>query len=299
MEPRKRVAVIGYGNVGRHAVEAVNKASDLELAGIVELSDSVLNNKKIPGPVVKDIKDLPEVQAAVICLPSRQIPPAAAELLAAGMYTVDCFDIHGEIVDYKNELNVLACKNETAAVLAAGWDPGTDSMIRSIFEFMAPAGITYTNFGPGMSMGHTVAARSVTGVKDALALTMPLGAGQHKRLVYIVLKPGYEFSEVTARLKADKYFSHDETAFIAVDEVESLIDMGHGVLIERKGVSGSAHNQWLNMQMSINNPALTAQIMIAAVRAAFRQKPGAYTMIEIPVIDYLPGDRDDLIRRLV
>ena len=24
------------------------------------------------------------------------------------------------------------------------------------FEFMAPAGITYTNFGPGMSMGHTV-----------------------------------------------------------------------------------------------------------------------------------------------
>ncbi|NLF44849.1 MAG: diaminopimelate dehydrogenase [Syntrophomonadaceae bacterium] len=299
MEPRKRIAVIGYGNVGRHAVEAVNRTSDLELAGIVELSDSVLNNGKIPGPVVKDIKDLPEVQAALLCLPSRQIPAAAAELIAAGMYTVDCFDIHSEIVDYKNKLNALACKNETAAVLAAGWDPGTDSMIRCIFEFMTPAGITYTNFGPGMSMGHTVAARSVTGVKDALSVTMPLGAGLHKRLVYIVLKPGYEFSEVTARLKEDKYFSHDETAFIAVDDVESLIDMGHGVLIERKGVSGSAHNQWLNMQMSINNPALTAQIMIAAVRAAFRQKPGAYTMIEIPVIDYLPGDREDLIRRLV
>ncbi len=299
MEPRKRVAVIGYGNVGRHAVEAVNKASDLELAGVVELSDSVPNNGKVSGPVVKDIKDLPEVQAAVLCLPSRQIPEAAAKLIAAGMYTVDCFDIHSEIVDYKKDLNALACKNETAAILSAGWDPGTDSMIRSIFEFMAPAGLTYTNFGPGMSMGHTVAARSVSGVKDALSITMPLGAGLHKRLVYIVLKPGFEFSEVTARLKADKYFSHDETAFIAVEEVESLIDMGHGVLIERKGVSGSAHNQWLNMQMSINNPALTAQIMIAAVRAAFRQKPGAYTMIEIPVIDFLPGDRDDLIRRLV
>lgn len=299
MEPRKRVAVIGYGNVGRHAVEAVNKASDLELAGIVELSDSVLSNGKTPGPVVKDIKDLPEVQAAVLCLPSRQIPEAAAKLIAAGMYTVDCFDIHSEIVDYKNELNALACKNGTAAVLSAGWDPGTDSMIRSIFEFMTPAGITYTNFGPGMSMGHTVAARSITGVKDALSITMPLGAGLHKRLVYIVLKPGFELSEVTARIKADKYFSHDETAFIAVDDVESLIDMGHGVSIDRKGVSGSAHNQWLNMQMSINNPALTAQIMIAAVRAAFRQKPGAYTMIEIPVIDYLPGDRDDIIRRLV
>jgi hypothetical protein len=30
-----------------------------------------------------------------------------------------------------------------------------------------------------------------------------------------------------------------------------------------------------------------------------RQQPGAYTMIEITLIDFLDGDRDQIIRRLV
>ncbi len=299
MEPKNKIAVIGYGNVGRHAVRAIITSPDLELAGIVETSKTILENDKISAPLVTNIKELPEVQAAVLCLPSRQIPDIAAQVLSQGINTVDCFDLHAEITDYKEEINAIARRHETVGVISAGWDPGTDSMIRSIFELMAPAGITYTNFGPGMSMGHTVAARSVSGVKDALSITMPLGAGAHKRMVYILLEPGYEFSEVIRRLKADQYFSQDETTFIAVDDVRGLIDMGHGVMIQRKGVSGSAHNQSMHMQMSINNPALTAQVMIGAVRATFKQTPGAYTMIEIPLIDYLPGDRDEIIRRLV
>ena len=46
-------------------------------------------------------------------------------------------------------------------------------MIRCMLEFMAPRGITYTNFGPGMSMGHSVAVRSLPGVEDALSMTIP------------------------------------------------------------------------------------------------------------------------------
>lgn len=69
--------------------------------------------------------------------------------------------------------------------------------------------------------------------------------------------------------------------------------------MERKGVSGATHNQLFRFEMRINNPALTAQVMVAALRAAARQKPGCYTMIEIPVIDYLPGDREAWIRKLV
>lgn len=30
-----------------------------------------------------------------------------------------------------------------------------------------------------------------------------------------------------------------------------------------------------------------------------KQQPGCYTMIEIPVIDLLPGEREDLIAHLV
>ena len=78
-----------------------------------------------------------------------------------------------------------------------------------------------------------------------------------------------------------------------------LLDMGHGVNMERKGVSGATHNQLLKFGMKINNPALTAQIMVAAGRASLKQKPGAYTMIQIPIIDYMYGEPDEIIRHLV
>ena len=67
----------------------------------------------------------------------------------------------------------------------------------------------------------------------------------------------------------------------------------------RKGVSGSTQTQLFEFNMKINNPALTGQILVAAARASLRQRPGCYTMIELPMIDLLCGDREDLIRRLV
>ena len=75
--------------------------------------------------------------------------------------------------------------------------------------------------------------------------------------------------------------------------------MGHGVVIERKAVSGQTHNQLMRFEMRINNPALTAQIMVSAARASVKQQPGAYTMLEIPIIDYLYGDKTELLRQLV
>ncbi len=86
---------------------------------------------------------------------------------------------------------------------------------------------------------------------------------------------------------------------MAVDSVDNLKDMGHGVNMARKGVSGKTQNQLFDFNMKINNPALTAQILVAAARATMKQQPGAYTMIEIPVIDYIYGDRETLIKKLV
>lgn len=51
--------------------------------------------------------------------------------------------------------------------------------------------------------------------------------------------------------------------------------------------------------MRINNPALTAQVLVAVARASKKQQPGCYTMIEIPLIDMLHGDRETLISHLV
>ncbi|MEE1088343.1 MAG: diaminopimelate dehydrogenase, partial [Bacteroidaceae bacterium] len=78
-----------------------------------------------------------------------------------------------------------------------------------------------------------------------------------------------------------------------------LNDVGHGVNLVRKGVSGTTHNQLFEFNMRINTPALTAQVMVNAARASMKQQPGAYTMIEIPVIDYLPGNREEIIAHLV
>jgi len=81
--------------------------------------------------------------------------------------------------------------------------------------------------------------------------------------------------------------------------VDDLNDVGHGVNLVRKGVSGKTHNQLFEFNMKINNPALTSQVLVNMCRAALRQQPGAYTMIEIPVIDMLPGDKEEIIRHLV
>ena len=166
-------------------------------------------------------------------------------------------------------------------------------------QSLAPKGISYTNFGPGRSMGHSVAVRAIEGVKDALSMTIPVGTGIHRRMVYVQLEDGADFKKIEAAIKADPYFVNDETHVQQVDCVDDLNDVGHGVNLVRKGVSGQTHNQLFEFNMTINNPALTAQVLVNVARAAMKQQPGAYTMIEIPVIDMLEGDKEELIRHLV
>ena len=150
-----------------------------------------------------------------------------------------------------------------------------------------------------MSMGHTVCVKSKPGVKNALSMTIPLGTGIHRRMVYVELEEGAKLEDVAKAVKEDPYFASDETHVMAVSSVDEVKDMGHGVNMVRKGVSGKTQNQRFEFNMSINNPALTAQILVGVARASMKQQPGAYTMIEIPVIDLLEGDREELIRHLV
>jgi diaminopimelate dehydrogenase len=168
---------------------------------------------------------------------------------------------------------------------------------------MAPQGITYTNFGPGRSMGHTVAAKAIPGIKDALSMTIPLGTGVHRRMVYVELEKGADATQVEKQLLADEYFAHDETHMIVVEDVNAFNNVAHGVNLTRSGVSSNTHNQRFEFNMTINNPALTAQIMVSCARAAIRmqqaQRYGAYTMIELAPIDLLVGDKQQVIKNLV
>ena len=294
-----RAAIVGYGNIGQYVLDAILASPDFEVAGIVRRDPNNAPEEIKKYEIVKSVKELKDVDVAILCTPTRSVEEYAKECLAAGINTVDSYDIHGGIVNLRKELDAVAKANNTVSIISAGWDPGTDSMVRSMLEFMAPKGVTYTNFGPGMSMGHTVAVKAIKGVKAALSMTIPLGTSIHRRMVYIEVEDGYNFADVSAAIKADDYFVHDETHVMQVDCVDDLKDMGHGVNMVRKGVSGTTQNQLFDFNMKINNPALTAQVLVASARASMKQRPGCYTMIEVPIIDYIYGDKEALIKKLV
>ena len=300
MTKKIRAAVVGYGNIGRYALQALEAAPDFEVAGVVRRNGAENKPAELAQyDVVKDIRELKEVDVAILATPTRSCESYAKEILPLGINTVDSFDIHTLIRDYRRTLTEINKQTGTVSVIAAGWDPGSDSIVRALMQSLAPKGLSYTNFGPGMSMGHSVCVRSKEGVKNALSMTIPLGEGIHRRMVYVELEDGASLDEVTAAIKADPYFASDETHVFQVASVDEVRDMGHGVNLVRKGVSGQTQNQRFEFNMSINNPALTGQVLVNVARAAMRQQPGCYTMIELPVIDMLPGDREENIAHLV
>lgn len=299
-----RIAVVGYGNIGRSAVEAVQAAPDMELAGVVRRSSTA--TQSVPPElasvsITDNVDTLGKVDVVLLCGPTRSIPETAPIYLRKGIHTVDSFDIHGQkLWDLRQSLDAIGKQHNSVAVISSGWDPGSDSVLRALLLAMAPKGLTYTNFGPGMSMGHSVCAKSKPGVKDALSMTIPTGTGVHRRMVYVELEAGADFPTVEKAIKSDDYFVNDDTRVFSVPSIDALKDVGHGVHMQRKGVSGTTHNQLFEFRMTINNPALTAQIMVSCARAAARRlRPGAYTMPEIAPMDMLPGEREDLVKALV
>lgn len=283
-----KVAILGYGNIGRAAEQAIKAAPDMELAGIYHHNDNL-------DDICADV--------VLLCTPTREVEPFAKVLLQRGICTVDSFDIHQKIYDLRQSLMPVAQANKAVSVISAGWDPGSDSVMRALLLALAPEGVTYTNFGPGRSMGHTVAAKAIAGVKDAVSMTIPVGKGVHKREVYVVLEDGADAQVVESLLKADAYFASDDTQMIVVDTLQDIDTLKHGVNIVREGVSSNVPNQHVDFNMTICNPALTAQVMVSAARAAVRMKQqgryGTYTMIELPPIALLPGDEEQLIKQLV
>ncbi len=298
-----RVAIVGYGNVGRGALDAIMESPDMEIAGIVELPHLIEKTRKEVKNIAiidSDVTELGKLDVAILAINSRDIPDIAPLYLQKGINTVDAYDVHGEsLIRLRKDLDNVAKKHNAVSIISAGWDPGSDSMIRAILEINAPKGITYVNFGPGMSMGHTVAVKAIEGIDDAISLTIPKGVGMHKRLVYVKLKKGYDLENVSLGIKNDPYFIHDEVHVLEASNIRDLIDMGHSVKIERKGVSGKTHNQKMEYYLSVNNPAVTGQVLVSAARASLKQKPGCYSVLEIPLIDFLYGEIKEILARLI
>ena len=113
---KTRIAIIGYGNIGKAVEQAVLAAEDMQLVGIYHHNDNLDNI---------------DADVAALCTPTREVPCFAEKLLKRGISTVDSFDIHGQIYDLRRQLTPLAKEHKAVSIIAAGWDPGSDSMVRA------------------------------------------------------------------------------------------------------------------------------------------------------------------------
>ena len=134
-----RAAVVGYGNIGRYVVETLRVSPDFEIAGIIRRNGSENCPDEIKDlKVVKDVKELGKVDVAILCTPTRKVEEHAIPLLEMGINTVDSFDIHTNIVELRRSLDAVAKKHGAVSVISAGWDPGSDSVVRALLEAIAP-----------------------------------------------------------------------------------------------------------------------------------------------------------------
>lgn len=303
MNKKIKIAVMGCGHIGSYAVQGIQLAEDMQLSGVIELWNEIKKVKaRFPNiEVVENVNGLSEKPDVILlACPTRVMQQEAPKFLRLGINTVDCFDMHGDpFMSLKATLDPIAKENNVVSVMGSGVDPGACTMIRALFEMWAPTGLTYVNYGPGMSMGHTVAVKAFPGVKDALSITRPGRPGVHQRDVYIETEPDVDFKTLTDSIMEDPYFSHDEVHFFKVDRVTPLIDMGHRIRVARKGGASGVDNQLLEFDSTFHNPASTAQVMISSARAAMSMQPGAHIMLEIPLIYFLPYTSEDVLKRLV
>ena len=112
------------GHIGTSAVRAVQLAPDMNLAGIIELDCRLTDiHQRFPEvPFYSDFHQLPEKPDVIItCVPTRGVEASAADILSAGISTVDCFDMHGDaFVHLKETLEPLAKNAGSKAVMGAG-----------------------------------------------------------------------------------------------------------------------------------------------------------------------------------
>lgn len=286
----KQILVVGCGNVGLAAANALEKTKDLSLLGFLrQKGETVL---KFPDkPVWTKPEDVePKPDGAVLAVPSWKTEELAKKFLSMGIFTVDACDLHGDLPRIRQTLKTEAEKTGIVAVTGAGWDPGLDSALRALFLAAVPEGLTDTVFGPGVSMGHTAAVKTVPRVLDALAFTLPGGKGKQKREVYVKPEKGAYEEQIEHAILTDPYFEHDRTKVHFKADLSEIRTSRHRVRINRIGTAAGQGKQKLSFSMTVDNPALTGQLLVAAMRAAFRQKTGCYYFSELPPVSFLSDE---------
>lgn len=283
---KRRLAIIGLGRLGKACGEAIAATENLAVTGVVRRPESL--NQPLPealraAQVAPHASELGSFDAALICMPTALALETATDLLQHRIPVVEAAAVPGAAYhSYKRDLDRVALRHKVAAVVGAGWEPGMLSVFRGLFAVLCPKGHSETRDRPGVSLHHTLAARSVSGVRDALCMQLPAGSGKIQRYVYVELERGVDLPRVTQVIQNDPLFIDEETLVLPVDSIAALEDEGHGVVIERLGMSaGKAHQRFL-LEGRFDFVAVTAQVMIAAARAIPTLAAGAHALADLP-----------------
>ena len=313
MTPVIRVAIAGYGNLGRGAQAAIKQSPDMQLVCVFSRRDPAyvtLIDDSVPVYAMDDVAQYKDdIDVLILCGGSKSDLPEQGPKLAALFNIVDSFDTHARIPEYFAALDTPAKKANKVAMLAVGWDPGLFSINRLYGEAILPVGETYTFWGKGLSQGHSDAVRRVDGVKSGVQYTLPSESAmarvrngeqptlstreKHTRECYIVLADGADADNVRKTIVTmPDYFTDYDTKVHFIDEPTFERDhqkMPHGGFVIRSGVSGmdnEQNNQVLEFSLKLgSNPEFTSSVLVAYARAAYKMnlagETGAKTVLDV------------------
>ena len=304
-----RIGIAGYGNLGKALERLVKDTPDIELKGIYTRRNK--SEVKTEGTPIYSMDELfyhtDEIDVLALCYGSSQDLPRLTPQFAAYFNTVDTFDNHGAIEEYKRRVDHAAKASGNVAVISLGWDPGFLSLMRLYLSAFLPHSSVNTFWGRGVSQGHSEALRQIYGVRDAVQYTVPKeealtlaslvshplsDTDKHRRICYIVAEQGKEDYITGEVLSMDNYFSgyEIELHFISEDEMRKYHStLSHRGRVYALGMSGKyrevKHSAYLDLDIG-SNPDFTASIMLSGLRAAYRlsleKKNGAYTVFDVP-----------------
>jgi diaminopimelate dehydrogenase len=319
-----KVAVNGYGNLGRGVIEALGKNKDMKLTALFSRRPEMVSKEVKDVPVLNSEKlSLPKglrIDVVILCGGSKEDTPVQGPLFAKKFNTVDSFDTHADIPTYFAKMNSICKANEKVSVISAGWDPGIFSLERVLGDAFLVNSKGYTFWGTGVSQGHSDAARKVKGVMDARSYTIPMEtalqsvrSGQdpefgkremHTRKVYVVAEENADQERIRKEIsEMPNYFDeYDvEVIFISQEEMsQSHSTIPHGGFVLTSGTTGRENaRQILEYRCQLqSNPEFTGSVLVACARAAYRLKDwgssGAFTMLDIPPALFSPRSAEEL-----
>ena len=324
-----KLAIYGYGNLGRGVEAAIRMNPDMELSGIFTRRDPKTVESKTGAPVygadeIAAHKD--EIDAVILCGGSATDLPELTPKLARDFNVIDSFDTHANIPAHFDAVDAAAKAGGTLALISCGWDPGMFSLNRLYAGAILPDGTDYTFWGRGVSQGHSDAIRRIQGVLDARQYTVPIKEAleavrtgkqptlsareKHLRECYVVAAPDADKAAIEQAIKTmPNYFADYDTTvtFISAEEMrEKHRALPHGGFVIRTGKTGLAAEHTHRIEYSLNlesNPEFTASVLVAFARAVGRMRErgrvGCLTVFDVAPADLSPLSGEQLRRTLL